>query len=64
MILSKMLKLPIHKINRQTKVINIVHVTKSRVMPNNIEAREAVTMVTAVCMVNIVAKLRKKNIHK
>ena len=64
MILSKMLKLPIHKIKRQIKVIKMVHVTKSRVKPNNIEASEAVTMVTAVCMVNMVARLRKKNIHK
>ena len=41
MILSKILKLPLHKIKRQIKVIKIVHVTKSRVKPNNIEAREA-----------------------
>ena len=48
----------------QNNVINKDHTTIFSVMPNNFDANPAVTTVTALCIVNIVARLIKKYTHK
>ena len=52
--------LPRIKIKLQKRVIIILQVTISFVIPNSFEAKPAVTTVTALWMVNIVPRLTKK----
>ena len=46
--------------SKQLRVIIALQKTRLNTSPKRMEAKEAVTIVTAVCMVNMVAKLSKK----
>lgn len=58
--ISNSLNRPISKISKQITVIRILHIAGFDVIPKRLAASPAVTMVTAVCMVNIVARLSTK----